>query len=100
MSPALQEDSLATEPPGEPKNTGMVSLSLLSRSSNLGIEPGSNALQVDSLPAEQPGKPIFILNVGKFAIATFILSLVIFTFVLVPRQRNCLLQLSWLHSTQ
>ena len=100
MSPALQEDSLATEPPGEPKNTGMVSLFLLSRSSNLGIEPGSNALQVDSLPAEQPGKPIFILNVGKFAISTFILSLVIFTFVLVPRQRNCLLQLSWLHSTQ
>ena len=100
MSPALQDDSLATEPPEKPKNTGMVSLSLLSRSSNLGIEPGSNALQVDSLPAEQPGKPIFVLNVGKFAISTFILSLVILTFVLVPRQRNCLLQLFQLCSTQ
>ena len=30
-SPALQSDSLLSEPPGEPKNTGMGSLSLLQK---------------------------------------------------------------------
>ena len=30
-SPALQEDSLPSEPPGKPKNTGLGSLSLLQR---------------------------------------------------------------------
>ena len=29
MSPALQEDSLPSEPPGKPKNTGVGSLSFL-----------------------------------------------------------------------
>ena len=29
MSPALQVDSLPAEPPGKPKNTGVVSLSFL-----------------------------------------------------------------------
>ena len=55
-SPALQADSLPSEPPGKPKNgvdTGVGNLSL----PNPGIEPGSPALQVDSLPAERPGKP-------------------------------------------
>ena len=57
-SPALQADSLSSEPPGKPKNTGVGSLSLLQ--GNLpdpGIEPGSPALQVDSLPAELLGSP-------------------------------------------
>ena len=56
-SPALQVDSLPSEPPGKPKNTEVVSLSLLQ--GNLpdpGIEPGSPALQADSLPAELPVK--------------------------------------------
>ena len=56
-SPALQVDSLPSEPPGKPKNTGVGSLSYLQ--GNLpdpGIEPGSPALQADSLPAELPGE--------------------------------------------
>ena len=57
-SPALQVDSLPSEPPGEPMNTGMGSLSLLQGDlSNPEIKPGSPALQADSLPAELPGKP-------------------------------------------
>ena len=43
--PALQADSLPSEPPGKPRNTGVGSLSLL------------------QLPAELPGKPI--LEVGE-----------------------------------
>ena len=57
-SPTLQVDSLPSEPPGKPKNTGAGSLSLLQ--GNLpdpGIKLGSPALQADSLPAELPGKP-------------------------------------------
>ena len=53
-SPALQADSLPSELPGKPMNTGVGSLSLLQ-----GIFPiqesnqaGSPALQVDSLSAE------------------------------------------------
>ena len=58
-SPALQVDSLLSEPPGKPKNTELGSLSLLqqiflTQESN---EPGSPALQANSLPAELPGKP-------------------------------------------
>ena len=48
-SPALQVDSLPSEPPEKPKNTGVGSL-------NPGIKPGSPALQVDSLPPELWGK--------------------------------------------
>ena len=50
-SPALQVDSLLSEPPGKSKNTGVGSLSLLKPGdlSDPGIEPGSPALQVDSL---------------------------------------------------
>ena len=58
-SPELQVHSLVSEPPGQPKNTGVSSLSLpsLENIPDRGIELGSPALQVDSLPAELPGKP-------------------------------------------
>ena len=52
-----QADSLLSEPPGKPMNTGVGMLSLLQ-----GIFPtqesnsGSPELQADSLPAELPGK--------------------------------------------
>ena len=57
-SPALQANSLPSEPPGKPMNTGVGSLSLTP--GNLpdpGIKLGSPALQADSLPAELAGKP-------------------------------------------
>ena len=54
-SPALQADSLPSEPPGKPKNTGVGRLSSVGLP-DAGIEPGSPALQVDSLRAELPGK--------------------------------------------
>ena len=44
-SPTLQVDSLPTEPPGKPKNTGVGSLSLLPADlPNSGIKPGSPAI--------------------------------------------------------
>ena len=54
--PALQVDSLQSEPPGKPKNTEVGSLSFLqglflTQESKL----ESTILQVDSLPAELPG---------------------------------------------
>ena len=57
--PALQVDSLPSEPPGKPKNcwSGYLIPSpwdLLDPE----VERGSPALQADSLPAELPGKPI------------------------------------------
>ena len=55
--PTLQVDYLSTEPPGNPKNTGVGSLYLSPRDPNPGIKPRSSALQVDSLPAEPLGKP-------------------------------------------
>ena len=49
-SPALQEYSLSAGPQGEPKNTGVDSLSLLQGIfPGLGINPGSPALKADSL---------------------------------------------------
>ena len=56
-SPALQVDSLPSEPLGKPKNIGVGSLSLLqgiflTQESNWGLPPQ----QADSLPAELPGK--------------------------------------------
>ena len=48
-SPALQADSLPTEPQGKPKNTSPVDLL------DPGIKPGG--LQVDSLPTELSGTP-------------------------------------------
>ena len=60
-SPALQADSLPSEPSGKPKNTGAGtgagSLSLL-QGIFLEDRTGSPALPVDSLPAELPGKPL------------------------------------------
>ena len=58
-SPALQVDSLLSEPPEQPKNTGVGSLSLPSLEDlpDREIKLGSPALQVDSLPTELPGKP-------------------------------------------
>ena len=58
-SPTLQADSLPTEPPGKPKNTGVGSL-FFSRAylSDPGIELGSLALQADSLRAELPGNSL------------------------------------------
>ena len=52
-----QGDSLPSEPPGKPKNTGVGSL-IPSPEVLLdpGIEPGSLALQVESLSAELPRK--------------------------------------------
>ena len=56
-SSALQADSLLSEPPGKPKNTGVVSLSLLqgnfpTQESN----PGHLDCRWNSLPAELPMK--------------------------------------------
>ena len=58
-SPALQEDSLPSEPPGKPKNALVGSLSLLQGifQTQESKESGSPALQADSFPAELPGKP-------------------------------------------
>ena len=56
-SPALWADSLLSEPPGKPENTGVGSLSLLQGSSRPRIGLRSPAVQGDSLPAELPEKP-------------------------------------------
>ena len=51
-------NSLPSEPPGKPKNTGVGSLSLFPGDlPDPEIEPGSPELQADSSPAELPGKP-------------------------------------------
>ena len=52
--PTLQVDSLLSQPPGKPKNTG-VSIPSPGDLPGPGIEPGSPPLQVGSLPAELPG---------------------------------------------
>ena len=57
--PALQADSLPSEPPGKPKNTG-VPIPSPGGLPNPGIEPGSPVetwLLADSLPPELPEKP-------------------------------------------
>ena len=57
-SAALQADSLPSEPPGKPKNTGVGSLSLLQENfPTKELNRASPALQADSLPAELPRKP-------------------------------------------
>ena len=59
-SPALQEDSLPSNPPGKAMNTEVGNLSLLLEDiPDPGIKRGSPALQASSLPAELPGKPQF-----------------------------------------
>ena len=61
-SPALQLDSLPSEPAGKCKNTGVGSLSLSpGRLPDPRIELGSPSLQTDFLPAELPGKPFITL---------------------------------------
>ena len=52
--PALQVDSVSSETPGKPKNTGVDSQPISSPADlpDLGIELKSPTLQVDSLPAE------------------------------------------------
>ena len=55
-SPTLQEDSLPSEPPGKPKNTGLGSLAK-NLTGVAGIELGFPALHGDSLPGELTGKP-------------------------------------------
>jgi len=52
--PTLQADSLPSEPPEKPKNTGVGSLSLLQGIFLTQESKGSPALKVDSLPAELP----------------------------------------------
>ena len=55
--PALQADSLPSEPPGKPTNTGVGSLSLLQGIfPDPRIEPGSPTLQADAVSAKLPGK--------------------------------------------
>ena len=60
--PALQVDSLPSEPPGKPKNTGVGSLSLLQgifpTQGDPAVEPGCPALQADFSPAELPGNTV------------------------------------------
>ena len=56
-SPALQADSLLSEPLGKLlRILEWVVFPFSKGSSDPGIEPGSPALQADSLPAELPGK--------------------------------------------
>ena len=56
-SPTLQADSLSTEPPGKPKNTGVGSLSVVHP--DPGIKPEFPVLQADSLQTELLGKPVY-----------------------------------------
>ena len=60
-SPTLWADSLPSEPPEKPKNTGVGSIGYTSPGDlpDPRIEPP--ALQVDSLPAELPGNPSHLL---------------------------------------
>ena len=67
-SPSLQVDSLLSEPPGKPENTGVGSLSLMqgifsTQESNWGL-----ALQTNSLPSELPGKPSVSLQDNQFVL--------------------------------
>ena len=56
-SPALQVDSSPSEPPEKPKNTGVVSPTLLWEIFLTQEDLWSSGLQADSLPAEPPEKP-------------------------------------------
>ena len=57
-SSTLQANSLPSELPGKPMNTGVGTLfPSPGELPDPGIKPGSLALLVDSLPAELPGKP-------------------------------------------
>ena len=56
-SPAVQADSLPSEPPGKPKNTGVGSLSLLQQISPAQELNWGFLLQADSLLTELLGNP-------------------------------------------
>ena len=56
-SPALQVDSLPSEPPGAQECWSGKPIPSSGDLLDPGIEPGSQALQADSLPSETPGKP-------------------------------------------
>ena len=57
-SPTMQVNSLPSEPPRKPKNTGMGSLSLLHGTfPTQKLNQGSPVLQVYFLPVALPGKP-------------------------------------------
>ena len=69
-APTLQVDSLLSEPPGKPKNTGVGDLFLLQGNfATQELSRGSAALQVDSLPAEPPGKPLLLIYRSTVATA-------------------------------
>ena len=54
----IEADSLPSEPPGKPKNTGVgILIPSPGDLPDPEIKPGSPALQADSLPAELPVKP-------------------------------------------
>jgi len=60
-TPALQEDSLPSEPPGKPMNTGVGSLPLPWDLPDPGIELGSPVLQQILYQLSYQGSPIDIL---------------------------------------
>ena len=67
-SPTLLADSLPSELPGKPKNTGVGSLSLLQEIFPTQEWNWGFLLQTDSLPAELPGKPENLIKViGTFS---------------------------------
>ena len=53
-SPSLQADSLPSEPPGKPKNTGVGSLSLLQQIFLTQGRTGVSCVAGDSLPSAPP----------------------------------------------
>ena len=65
-SSQLKADSLQSEPPGKPKNTGVEwPIPFPGDLPKPGIEPVSPTLQVDSLLSEPPGKPISLFKLLK-----------------------------------
>ena len=58
----MRADSLPSEPPVKPKNTGVGSLSLLQGNfPNQELNQGLLHLQADSLTVELPGKALYII---------------------------------------
>ena len=64
MSPALQVDSLPSEPPKKPKNIRVGNLSFRQGTFQPRNRTRSPVLQADSLPAELPGKPNIALDIS------------------------------------
>ena len=66
----IAANSLLSESPVKPKNTGVGSLFFLQGDlPNPGIEPGSPELQVDSLAAKLPGKPLEKSRIIEFSVS-------------------------------